>query len=318
MNSIMIDNWSILQLIKAWKTRSKTPQLYHDLITAFVLWEEVIYPNNEYVSWKNFDSPFKNELTIVEINDRKYRSEVIDIMNRTYSKQDDKAYLNKQTDFQWINKNILGEEYSIVELSALNYILICQEMACDYLPCPERRLFINSLHDPELIRIIYNKLTYWDLFENEYKEYVIDIYRHLKDEMIKINYPLLTNYVIENIEDGMTIIQSAKHLREEGLFVKYRQYLDRIDEAIQGHEWMLLSNLVKDIDDVSNEIFHKDSNGITTIEATLFPNPSIVINKDLRFKIKKSGLSLLYNIGNFAKSGMSKRYSDEEYWSYLG
>ncbi len=314
MENVILDNWSIMRLIHSWQSRSSIPQEFHDFISAIVLWDNVLYPENDYTDWEKSDNPFIVGLTAVAVNDRNNRSQAIQIMNQIYHKEKDESI---QTDFQWIKKMVLGDEYNKIELSALNYLLICQEMKCDYLPCSERKEFINTLQTNDYFNLVFNRLMIIAQFEKEYIEYYNETYRYLINNKVAIYYPLLTDYIIDNMEPGMTLIESACHIKEQGLFVHFREYLSKIDGAITRHDWNLLHRLVEELNGETEEIYRRTSSRIVPIEATLLPNPSLTISKDLRIARDGGGLSLLRSMGNFSKRKPIKRYTDEQYWEFL-
>ena len=317
--SVMIDNWTMSQLVSDWKRRSKVPLQYHELLSAIVLWDEVLYPDNGFAQWKEENNPFSAALTCVETNDRPFLLEArkkIDILHKSQSveqRTDDSTHLD------WIQNNIIKINRNLIEESTMSYWLYCQDQSCDYLPAPDRREYMKRFMSSRENPLQYFRLDVIRQFDKTWAERIEEILRILGDNTRRIEFPLLSHFIIRNREEKCPLIISALHMSCEGAFVRFREFLDEIDRAINEDDINQVLYLTKNIRDATNEIFKLDRDNITSVDVGLFPNPGITIGAELRMPRRRSGLSMLYDIGQFTKSLKTiKPYSDKEYWDFLG
>ena len=63
MNSIMVDNWFMEEVIADIKEqKTHRSRCYGELLMAIVLWDEVYYPKNNYNWWNSIPSQVQNAL----------------------------------------------------------------------------------------------------------------------------------------------------------------------------------------------------------------------------------------------------------------
>lgn len=318
MRSVMIDNWTMMELVSAWLQRGEVPFQYHEFLSALVLWDRVLYPNNGFTQWNNIENPFSVALTCVEGNDKQYLLKAHEIVGQIKGQSKIPTGIIEQGHFAWIQENILGDEHDLVAESAISYWLYCQDLSCDYLPSPERRDFMRRFYHSSKNLLDYYRLGVMNQFDTAWSDSINEIYEILGRTDIRIEFPILSNYIIHNRDRNMSLIDSALHMSELSEFVHFRKYLDDIDAAISGQEWRKVRYLITNIRDITNRIFDLNSHDIGSIGFTILPTPSVSIDTDMRRPKITNGLSLLNNLGRFAQTEANLNlYTNDEYWDML-
>lgn len=318
MREIMIDNWTMMELVSAWAQKGEVPFQYHEFLSVLVLWDRMLYPDNGFTQWHNIESPFSVALTCVEGNDNQYLLKAHEIVDQIKGQNKKSNNPIEQSHFAWIQENILGDEHDHVAESAISYWLYCQDLSCDYLPSPERRDFMRRFYCSSKNLLDYYRLDVMNQFDAAWADSTKEMYGILGRADIRIDFPILSNYIIHNKESNMSLIDSALHMSEQGEFVHFRNYLDDIDDAISTQNWRQVRYLILNIRDITNRIFSLDNLNIGSIGFTILPTPSLSIDTDLRRPKLTSGLSLLNNLGRFTQTEANiNRYTNDEYWNML-
>ena len=318
VRSVMIDNWSMMELVSAWKRKDKVPLQLHEFLSAIVIWDEVLYPNNGFNEWNNEPNPFSTALTCIDASDRSFIYNARRIVDNVIYSLPEVNDNEETSHFSWIQNHIIGKKRDPIADSAISYWLLCQDQSCDYLPSPARKAFIKQFIDSSRNSLEFSRLDVIKQLDKQWVENIKEVFKGLGRNSVNIEFPLLSHFIIHNKEKGIPLIVSALHMSEEGVFVHFREYLAAIEKAICDYNINQVRYLTRNISDVTSNIFNLDKKNIASVGVELFPTPAFSVETDLKKPVKKSGLSLLYDIGKFANALESiSPYSNDEYWELL-
>ena len=285
MDGILLDNWSLEDLIEGYSYESN--KAYYNLLETIVLWDKLYYPENEYsLWWKHIsqDNSIKKVLIPFPDNNSEFQDEAVDIFNNLKD----------------------SDKYSrIVGIGGIRYSLLSNNSGLDYFPCIKRSEFLSCINRKQFYSEMMNrfKLTY--ALDNEVKKYYAELSEFLGTNEIQFEVPLLADYIIQNTPSSMSHIEFAIQLREEKGIKSYRRYLHKIEEAFNNGNW----NKIFIYKDATKEIVHeifKDKPVVESAGCDILAAPSINVSFTKHPIIKYVHLNFLRKVTKFAYKNRKK------------
>lgn len=275
MNNIMVDNWFMEDVIADLRDNSAgCSNSYADLLMAIVLWDHVYYPQNNYNWWNSFPSQVQNALCPIEDN----REEGLDQAIRLLC-QHGKC---SEEEYNWIQwKDLQQTESDIVASGAFRYMMLSNKNECDYLPCAKRRSFLHQYSSAQNVQHAMSRLKMQRHLDKTVEEYYTDTYKALLDfSDLRLKMPVLVNFIFDNMQDGMTPIDYAFHLKNEGPVIRYRQYFEEVEDALELQNWKELRFLLRCSNDIIADVTSLDKRMLESAVVSIIPTPSV----SLKFK----------------------------------
>ncbi len=270
MKRVMVDNWFLKEASEPGeKGKPKNPGAYGTLLSALVLWEEVCYPRNpNNAVWDR-----REELTacLHPISDTgdEARGCSIRLMNR-FLQEDGipDPYLS------WMQ-----DPESIVKASALAYLSLSAKNGCDYLPAPERRRFLETEDYARHIKNLLPRMRMMGMLDEAAEAYYKECYAELLElSALELSMPVLADYIVSASPEGVSPLEYALHLRQEGPVIRYRDYLNRLEQAMEQQRWKELRRLLAASKEAVEEVLELDRKGLGSVTVKLLPTPSVVMN----------------------------------------
>jgi len=101
--------------------------------------------------------------------------------------------------------------------------------------------------------------------------------------------PVLAKYIFDNTPEGMTPFDFAFHLRNEGPVIRYRQYLNKVEDALENQNWKDLRYLLRCSEDTIADVLALDKKRFTSVVFNILPIPSISLKyRDIDASISKA------------------------------
>ena len=270
MKRVMVDNWFLKEASEPDENgKPKNPQAYGSLLSALVLWEEVCYPQNpNNAVWAKTEelSACLHPLYDTGSNVRRLS---VRLMERFLA--DDgipDPYLT------WMQ-----DPESVVNASALGYLAFSAKNGCDYLPAPQRQRFLETEDYARHVRNLLPRMRMMGILDEAAEEYYKESYSELLDlSAPELRMPVLGDYIVSASPAGISPLEYALHLRQEGPVIRYRDYLDRLEQAIEQQRWKELRRLLAASREAVAEVLDLDRKGLGSVTVKLLPTPSLVMN----------------------------------------
>ena len=295
MTKIMVDNWFMEEVVSDIKGKKINQSDYYErLLMAIVLWDEVYYPKNKYNYWNAISSEVKNALLPLDDDNESGKEEAIKRLYDYKKIPIDEYYRLK------CKEPFLFRREDAINCGAIRYLMLSSSNGLDYLPCDERREFLFKYLNENTIRTYLSRMNLQNNLTKTIEEYYVESYKMLADfTNLKIKMPILSKYIFENTPESMTPVDFAFHLKNEGQVVKYRKYLDEIENALETQDWKELRYLNRCSEDAVNSVLLLDKKRLKGITVRILPTPSIMFNTSN----VAAGLSLSpsFSINNFEK-----------------
>ena len=244
MNKVMVDNWFLEDVVNFFLDEKKnTPDSYEELLMAIVLWDEVCYPLNSFNWWNSIPSHIQDRL--FPIDDTKHNG------------------------VPGIGLQSIDAPINM----ALHYMALSSNHGCDYLPCFRRRTADDCyrLLDLALLEIHMQRNL-----DRAVKEYYRETYKILSEfSRFEIKMPILAKYILDNTPEGMTPFDYAFHLRNEGPVIKYKQYLNKVEDALENQNWKDFRYLLRCSEDTIADVLSLDKKSFESVTFNILPVPSI-------------------------------------------
>ena len=272
MNSIMVDNWFMEEVVADIREHKKDNSYhYSELLMAIVLWDEVFYPRNNYNWWTTIPSEVQNSLQPIDDMDEEGKHKSFDELYKYKGISTEELYWLK-----WPETSLLESE-DIIGSGAIRYLMLSAGLGLNYLPCAKRQDFLRKYCSVENMQFNLQRIKLQDSFTKTIEEYYIDTYKALIDfSKLEIKMPILADFIISNATDTMTPIDFAFHLKNEGAVIKYRNYLNEVETALEEQNWKELRFLLRCSNDAVNSVISLDKKRLNGICVELFPIPSII------------------------------------------
>ena len=279
MNTIMVDNWVVQEVIYN-SFNTQMSEEYAKYLSAIVLWDKIYYADNEYShAWNYLPSTIRSVLNPIQDRDNLFEDEARKLYCDRYS---------------------LYPE--IVAKRAIRYMLFSNYCGCNYFPCAKRAHFLKENNPYGIVNEI-SRFDYIKTLDEEINEYFYKMFEKLGRYDFRIKRPVLVDFIIQNTKDAESYIDSALRIKEEKSVVQYRKYLSDIEAAVERKEWNLLKDMIAYSEDIVKNTVCLDCKNIGTIDVTIAPVPSISYSKNIELKRRKMHLNFLEELGNFAFHG---------------
>lgn len=292
----MVDNWFMEEVIADINAqRTHCSSYYAELLMSIVLWDEVYYPLNQYNWWNSVPSQVKDTLIPIEDFKEEGKYESIKELYRYKGVSEEEFYWLK-----WKEQTLLDPEDTI-NSGAIRYLALSNKYGLNYLPCAKRHKFLQEYCSKNNMNILLSRIKLQDNLTKTIEEYYTETYKALLDfSNLEIKMPILVNYIIDNSTDNMTPVDFAFHLKNEGNVVRYREYLNSIENSLEHQNWKELRNLLLYSEDAVNSVISMDKKRLNGITVGILPVPSIIFkHKNITTTISsKPSLT----IENFEKS----------------
>lgn len=269
MNKVMVDNWFLEDIVNDFRNgQISTSNSYAELLMAIVLWDEVCYPQNIFNWWDSIPSHIQHRLC--PLDDTKENGV----------------------------PGVFLQSVDSLDNLVLHYMALSNKYECDYLPCLQRRVSCAcySMLEHALIQ-----MKMQENLDKTIEAYYRETYKALSGfSQIKIKMPILAKYIFDNTPEDMTPFDFAFHLKNEGPVIKYRQYLNEIEDALEKQNWKDLRYLLSCSEDAITDVLTLEKKGIENVTFDIWPMPSISlkfrnanvsISKTASFSIKASSSS---------------------------
>lgn len=287
MKEVMVDNW-LLEDIVDQSNYSTIPESLCVLLSALVLWDNVLYPFNNRDYWRR-----------TVIANTKWEREINSIRNNLCFFDDRKEEYQKEQE-QFFRNNIAVIDKNISEavgVGALRYICVSNKHGYDYLPCSDRNVFIKQ--HAEICRDSINRLDMLLPLDKEIDEFLKDLSNVFGGAFFSVSRPVLVDYIIQNTPQDMSYVDYAMHLKYYGSVIQYRQYLQNVEDSLNHCNLNELIRLKQYSQEVVNDITKMDSS-ILSAEFNILPLPQFSLIKDINISKKKMHLTFLKELARFS------------------
>ncbi len=296
MNSVMVDNWFIEEVIFNSNNVREFNKEYLDLLEAIVLWEDIYYPDKDNLWWKKCPivpgTSFIKPIPFREDDlDKKELSETKELYSLTNA-----FFNNKITD------------------GALQYLQFSATHGFDYLPCSKRKTFLMQCFSQGRIKekiTVLRRLREMEVFDKVIEEYYIDLLQlhETERELFKLPIPVLADYIVHHTPQNMLYTDYAQHLKYEGRVVRYRQYLQKIEDTLEKQNWSEYRKLISLSREAENDVTRFDINVQIPIEYhQMIPIPAAVLAPAISITkniwSKKTQLTFINDLSKYAKNEM--------------
>lgn len=244
MDKVMVDNWFLEDIINDFRNgKISTSNSYAELLMAVTLWDEVCYPQNAFNWWNSVPSHIQHRLCPLD-----------DTMENGMP-------------------NILLQQSDSLEGLVLHYMALSNKYECNYLPCLQRR---TSYACYNMLGHALIQMKMQENLDNSIEAYYRETYKQLSDfPQLKIKMPILAKYIFDNTPEGMTPFDFAFHLKNEGPVIRYRQYLNGIENALEKQDWKELRYLLSCSEDAISDVLTLGKKGVESVTFGIWPIPSI-------------------------------------------
>lgn len=285
MKNVIIDNWLLCNAVNYIMEKNQANQdEYCDLLMALLLWDNIYYPYNEYNFWMETNSEVGNALQALDDTNENWKNDSLIELYEYKGYKENEIYnmLNKQ--------NYIISEEDMIRASAIRYMRLGIEYESDYMPCAERREFIREYCEYKNIMRVLNRMKFQCVIDKLVYKYYEDAYRALIEfKNIRIKIPLLARFILDKCPNEMSPINFALHLKHDGRIVRYREYLNQIESAVEMQSWEELRCLINCSDDAIKDVITMGKKSITHVSINLLPLPSVMLTANkLRIGISNS------------------------------
>lgn len=295
MNNVLIDNWSIENIIPDLNDTNKllNNKAFQDLLETIVLWDNVYFPDNEYSGYWRYMSQGTNfEHYITGCEDQ---NEFFEFSNFLYNKCHNNQY----------TKNLA--------CGAIRYSLVAENLGYDYMPCEARAEFLyqngiyNLIQEERQTQInstISNPIIRKDFCEPinyEVKSYFNEFNKFYGKDVFELKLPVLANYIINSKPQGISYLEYAKTLKNSLAVKNFLKYLTNMEKEISKGNFVSYSLFTRDIEELVRDICKMDRKLVVSIDASIIPKPNL--NFDV-FKIRKLNFSFLKKIIKYSINGV--------------
>lgn len=270
VNRIMVDNWFLGEVIRYLRAPKENPaRPYAELLMALVLWDEVCFPENERsASWAD-GTELAGCLSPIDDRERAFddasRELLIGIMQQ--DELPDPYYL-------W-----LRDPEHVVNASALRYLMLSAKHGCDYLPSTQRQAFLRTHENSRYMKGLLARMQMMGQLDERADAYYRESYKALLDfSELKLEMPVLADFIVHSTPAGMTAVEHAMHLRQEGPVIRYRAYLEQVEQALERQDWKTLRSLLAASADAMEEVVGLDRKRLSGVTVKLLPTPSVLVN----------------------------------------
>ena len=254
MNGILLDNWSLEELTV--EKDYKKSAAYYDFLEALVLWDDIYYPDNSYSYWWKkllTDNSLKGLIKPLKDNENEFMEEASEIYNEI---SDNDIY-----------GQIIGE-------GGIRCSLLSNSKGLDYFPSQRRRDFLDKIDQKTFYNKFLNRYTLTHALDSEVKRYYTELSAFLSAHEIRFELPLLAGYIIKNTPPDMSNIDYAVLLRKDKAVILYRQYLSRLEKALNKGELEDLFEYETALKELVRGIFKGGRDGVS-LSCGLLISPSI-------------------------------------------
>lgn len=268
----MVDNWFMEEVINDIQNYSITHSAhYAELLMAIVLWDEVYYPQNKFNFWNNVPSQVQYALQPIDDSDEKWKEESVKEFYRYKGISEEEYYWLK-----WKNSSLF-EPQDTVNCGAIRYLMLSNNNGLDYLPCEQRYCFLQEYLNIKNILTFLPRIKLQNSLTKVVNEYYVEAYKSLIDfSSLEIRMPVLVNFIFDNARNNMSPVDFAFHLKNEGPLIKYREYLNKIDVALENQDWLELRFLLSCSEEAVNTVISMDKKRLNRISVNILPTPSIM------------------------------------------
>lgn len=254
MNGILLDNWSLEELTV--EKDYKKSAAYYDFLETLVLWDDIYYPDNSYSYWWKkllTDNSLKDIIKPLKDNGNKFMEEASEIYNEV---PDNDIY-----------GKIAGE-------GGIRYSLLSNSKGLDYFPSQRRRDFFDKIDQKTFYSNFLNRYTLTHALDSEVKRYYAELSAFLSTHEIRFELPLLAGYIIKNTPPDMSDIDYAVLLRKDKAVILYKQYLNRLERALNKGELEDLFEYENALQELVRDIFKGGRDGVS-LSCGVLISPSI-------------------------------------------
>ena len=209
-----------------------------NIVSAIVLWDEVVIFDEEFCSrslkslafFNEYENLFKKADNVCLVHENNKIDEYIKEKNDEWGKDnkpEEIKELRKLLGKRWIEDGVWNFNPNSLEARrTLSYFLTANKNNMDYLPSAER-LIILQAYNFEYFFLRQEALSKVDI---ELKKYYDRVNGHFRVKHIEYSVPILIDYLLDKYlaED---IIKAAFDLREKNTLVKFRREMEEIERA---------------------------------------------------------------------------------------
>lgn len=274
MNSIMVDNWFMEEVIADIKEqKTHRSRCYGELLMAIVLWDEVYYPKNNYNWWNSIPSQVQNALIpLDDCGERGVSKSLSELHKHKGIAEDDSSWL------KWKNNAVL-DVTDVIGSGAIRYLALSSNNGLDYLPCAKRQKFLKEYCSQSSMIRMLTRLKLQDALTKTVEAYYVDAYKSLGDfSNLQLKMPVLANYIVDMATNNMSPVDFAFHLKNEGPVIRYREFLRNIDDSLEKQDWKELKYLLRCSEDAVSSVISMDSKKIESVSVEILPTPRVIFN----------------------------------------
>lgn len=281
MESILLDNWSIENVVSNSSELNTQNKKYFDLLEAIVLWDNLYYPDNSYSTWwKHIGQDH--------------------IINKVVKPlYDDESELKEETEI--ILNDIKGKFQFTdnVSIGSIRYTLLSNKHGMNYFPCEKRSIFLNQIGMYNYFDVI-DRYDIMGAFDSEILKYYSELNDFFGKTVFNFEFPVLVDYIIQNTPKNMSYLEYAIKLRKDKQVVAYRKYLKEIEDAFNTGKW----NKIFEFEDATKQLvddIYKRKKLVESITINLLALPSFNVSTNILYK-RKIHLNFLRKLVEFSYS----------------
>ena len=270
MNRVMVDNWFLGEVVRHLRAPKENPaRPYAELLMALVLWDEVCYPRNERSrSWAE-GSELADLLCPIDDSARALEDGARELLF-LYGSEDP----GSDPYGLWMRA-----PESVVNASALRYLMLSAQHGCDYLPSTERQRFLTAHENPKHVKELLLRLRMQGILDEAADAYYRETLQGLLDvPALQLSMPVLADYIVSGTPEGLKPVEYALQLRQEGSVIRYREYLSQLEQALEQQRWKELRRLLAASKEAVDGVLALDRKGLGSVTVKLLPTPSVVVN----------------------------------------
>ena len=306
MNDEELPGYGSIHLSNKLIRKDVTEQCWQNLVTSLVLWDD-IYFNIRDRSHSSYDRYFTHKLLGSFLMDNKN----IHILDRNYIPFYEPDVGTARKLYDSIHSE--NKDYDTIELlfRGYLYLLDAAHLGYNYLPHPyrakvfkESKIYQEGMFSGKDIMIRLDK---------DIKEFLDRINEEFQRPIIPTKFPVLYQYIKSNSNSPHEELALALSLRDSKSVSQFRNSINRIDKAISNGDYVELSEVLKTVDDVCNDVAKELSSKshTTTVSIDLIPVPSIGISTDVTFQKRNNSklhTAFLYDLTEFALRGKRPQF----------
>ena len=295
MSSILVDNWTLQRAaasISLSYDLNYLPNIeYARLVEAIVLWDEILYVDNEFSSvWKDilWRFGYTNYLKPLQ------KSKVNYDESCDYIIQQAKKYSEEFCDKQFEN-----DEQRLLAKGAIEYNTIANSLKINYLPVKERADFLNSLN---LLPEHFDRLDLMDYFDKEMLQYYSEINSLIGKKKFRYSFPALFDFVANNSTSG-NYIATALQMRTEKEIKDFKWELNVLEDTINSHNKPKLEKALNQVSKTIKIIAKKMPNFTPSNSELIikpFPIDFITLHTKLPKLRNRISLDFIRKLANFS------------------